>query len=106
MNYLSIEEAISDLRQRGYSIDFSAETEMVCLYCGEMDMRFDPAEFQIDEVHRFDCNSSADNNALLYAISDPASGIKGTLLDALGATSCLLIQHTTAIVQALSLATR
>lgn len=86
-NYLSLADALSDLRQKGYEADFSAEREAVCLYCGEFDMRLDPTEFHVDEVHRFYCSSGHDDNSILYAISDPASGIKGTLVDSFG-TSC------------------
>ena len=88
-NYLSLADALSDLRQRGYEADFSAETETDCLYCGEFDMRLDPTEFCVDEVHRFYCSPGSEDNSTLYAISDPASGIKGTLLDSLE-TSCRL----------------
>lgn len=89
-NYITLAEALSDLKKRGYDADFTAETETVCLYYGELDMRLDPEEFQIDEVYRFDCNSINDNNAILYAISDPASGVKGILVDSLITTSCSL----------------
>ena len=82
-NYVSLADALSDLKKRGYDADFTAETETVCLYCGELDMRLDPEEFHIDEVYRFDCTTGHDDNAILYVISDPASGVKGTLVDAL-----------------------
>lgn len=86
-NYLSLADALSDLRQKGYEADFSAETESVCLYCGEFDMRLDPTEFCVDEIHRFYCSDGVDENSTIYAISDPASGIKGTLVDS-PETSC------------------
>ena len=89
-NYESLAAALSDLKERGYNADFTAETETVCLYCGELDMRLDPEEFKVDEVYRFDCNSIHDENAILYAISDPASGIKGILIDSLVTGSCNL----------------
>ncbi|MBV4355861.1 phosphoribosylpyrophosphate synthetase [Pinibacter aurantiacus] len=89
-NYLSLADALSDLKQRGYDIDFAAETESVCLYSGELDMRLDPDEFHVDEVYRFDCNAIQDNNSILYAISAPVSGVKGTLVDSIGTFSCNL----------------
>jgi hypothetical protein len=89
-NYESIAAALSDLKERGYNADFTAETETVCLYCGELDMRLDFQEYRIDEVHRFDCNSVHNENTVLYAISDPASGAKGVLIDSSGADSCSL----------------
>ncbi len=86
-NYISLNDALSDLRQRGYETDFAAETETDCLYCGEFDMRLDPEEFKVEEVYRFDCSSGSEQDAILYAISDPASGIRGTLVDS-SSTSC------------------
>ena len=89
-NYESLAAALSDLKERGYNADFTAETETVSLYCGELDMRLDSNEFHVDEMYRFDCNSIHDETAVLYAISDPASGVKGILVDSSGADSCSL----------------
>jgi hypothetical protein len=80
-NYESVIEALSDLRQRGYVADFATDTN--CLYCGDLDIRLNPEEFNIDEVYRFEGDSSPDDNTILYAITSTA-GIKGTLLDAYG----------------------
>ena len=86
-NYESLAAALSDRKERGYNADFTAETESVGLYCGELDMRLDPDEFHVDEMYRFDCNSIHNENAVLYAISDPVSGVKGVLVDSSGADS-------------------
>jgi hypothetical protein len=75
--------------------------KLLALYCGELDMRLDPDEFHVDEMYRFDCNSIHDETAVLYAISDPASGVKGVLVDSSGADSCSL---NFGIVQKLNLA--
>jgi hypothetical protein len=91
-NYPSLADALADLRERGYDADFAIETESVCLYCGELDMRLDPDEFHVDEVYSFDCSIKQDNNFLLYAISSPASGVKGTLVGSIGTFSCDLSQ--------------
>ena len=100
-NYESLAAALSDLKERGYNADFTVETETVSLYCGELDMRLDPDEFHVDEMYRFDCNSIHDETAVLYAISDPASGVKGILVDSSGADPCSLNFR---IVQKLNLA--
>lgn len=88
--YLSLTDALADLKQRGYAADFTAETDALCLYSGEFDTRLDPREFHVDECYRFDCHSSYNSNAVLYAISVPASGVRGTLIDETGALSCSL----------------
>lgn len=89
--YISLADALADLKQRGYEADFTAETDTLCLYGGEFDTRLDPREFHVDECHRFDCNSYYTSNVVLYAISVPASGVRGTLIDETGALSCSLV---------------
>lgn len=83
-NYDFLVDALSDLKSRGYESDFA--TEHFCLYCGDLDMRLDPEEFHVDEVYRFEDNSSPDDSSVLYAISSPL-GVKGTLVDGYGAYS-------------------
>ncbi|OQP40956.1 hypothetical protein A4H97_15235 [Niastella yeongjuensis] len=81
-NYETLADALSDLRGRGYNADFA--TESVCLYCGDLDLRLDPEDFHIDEVHRFEGNCKPEENTVLYAIS-ASSGVRGTLVDPYGA---------------------
>lgn len=83
-NYESFVDALDDLKKRGYDADFLTET--VCLYCGDLDIRLNPEQFNVDEVYRFEGESSPDDNAVLYAISS-STGVKGTLVDGYGAYS-------------------
>ena len=83
-NYESIADALDDLRKRGYEADF--ETQSPCLYCSDLDLRLIEEEFHVDEVYRFEEDSNPDSNAVVYAISSSA-GIKGTIVDGLGASS-------------------
>lgn len=80
-NYDSLIDALDDLKKRGYEADFATQT--VCLYCGDLDIRLNPEEFNVDEVYRFEGESNPDDSAVVYAISSSA-GIKGTLVDAYG----------------------
>ena len=80
-NYDSLVDALSDLRQRGYEADFA--TESFCLYCGELDIRLNPEAFHVDEVYRFEGDSSPDDTSVLYAISSSV-GLRGTLVDGYG----------------------
>ena len=80
-NYVSLVDALNDLKKRGYEADF--ETEPACIYCGALDLRLYPEEFSVDEVHRFEEDSNPDDNSVLYAISSYA-GTKGTLVDGYG----------------------
>ena len=81
-NYETLAGALSDLRTRGYNADFT--TESVCLYCGDLDLRLDPEDFNVDEVHRFEDNCKPEENTVLYAIS-ASTGVRGTLVDPYGA---------------------
>jgi hypothetical protein len=81
-NYESLTDALADLRDRGYVADFATDT--VCLYCGELDIRLNPEEFHIDELYRFEGDSTPDDSAVVYAISS-STGVKGVLVDGYGA---------------------
>jgi hypothetical protein len=83
-NYESLVDALSDLKERGYEADF--ETASFCLYCGDLDIRLNPEAFNVDEVYRFEGDSSPDDNAIVYAISSN-TGVKGTLVDGYGTYS-------------------
>jgi hypothetical protein len=83
-NYVSLTDALDDLRKRGYEADF--ETQSPCLYCSDLDLRLIEEEFNIDEVYRFEADSDPGSNAVVYAISSSA-GIKGTIVDGLGASA-------------------
>jgi hypothetical protein len=80
-NYNSLTDALNGLKERGYVADFGTDT--VCLYCGEIDIRFHPEEFQVDEVYHFEGNSNPQDRSVLYAITS-STGIKGTLTDTSG----------------------
>jgi hypothetical protein len=83
-SYESLVDALEDLKQRGYEADFEAET--ACLYCGDLDLRLNPEQFNVDEIYRFEGDSNPDDNAVVYAISS-TTGVKGTLVDGYGAYS-------------------
>jgi hypothetical protein len=86
-NYTSVGDALDDLRKRGYDADF--ETQSFCLYCGDLDLRLnegESGEFNVDEVYRFEGDSSAGNNAAVYAISS-AAGVKGIIVEGPGASA-------------------
>ena len=83
-NYDSLIDALEDLRKRGYDSDFATQT--VCLYCGDLDLRLNPEQFNVDEVYRFEGNSNPDDASVLYAISS-STGVKGTLVDGYGTYS-------------------
>lgn len=80
-SYESVIDALADLKQRGYNLDFIKEP--ACLYCYVFDLWLTPEQFNVDEVHRFEENSDPGDNCVVYAISS-YSGMKGTLVDSFG----------------------
>lgn len=77
----TLSEAINSLKQRGYDSDFNLHPEWI--ECVPMNLKLDPAQFHVDEVHRFEGMTNPDDSSVLYAISTP-QGVKGILVDAYG----------------------
>ena len=83
-SYDTLVEAVSDLRQRGYTEDFNIKTNHV--ECAALAPQLNPEEFTIEEFYRFEGFSDPDDNSIVYAISS-AQGFKGILVDAYGTYS-------------------
>jgi len=77
-NYESPDDALSDLRKKGYEADF--ETDPFCLYCSDLDLRLNPEAYHVDQRLRLDNPSHPNESEVVYAIST-YTGIKGTLVD-------------------------
>ncbi len=77
----SLVAALSDLRSRGYTIDFNLQEN--CIVCGEHNLSLEPEEFEIDETYRFEGMNDPDDSSILYAISSK-HGHKGVLVNAYG----------------------
>ncbi|HZX73820.1 MAG TPA: phosphoribosylpyrophosphate synthetase, partial [Cyclobacteriaceae bacterium] len=78
----TLQEAIKQLKIKGYENDFNLHPEWI--ECRPLNLKFGPEEFHIDEVHRFEGMTDPDDSAVLYAVSS-AGGLKGLLVDAYGA---------------------
>lgn len=76
-NYESLDEALSDLKKKGYEDVFV--TQSFCLYGIDPGMRLDPEDFHVDEIDRVEGNLNPGDTATIYAISSYAE-IKGTLV--------------------------
>ncbi|HET7360736.1 MAG TPA: phosphoribosylpyrophosphate synthetase [Salinimicrobium sp.] len=78
----TLSEVINRLRtEDGYSEDFNLLDEHIELK--SVRERFNPDEFHVDEVYRFEGISNPDDNSILYAIHTN-SGRKGVLVDGYG----------------------
>ena len=77
--YDTVSAAVNGLRQRGYTIDFNLEEN--CITCA--DDKFNPDEFEITEVHRFEGDSDPADEAVVYGIASK-TGLKGVLVNGYG----------------------
>ncbi len=88
-SYDTITEAISDLKARGYALDFNLQVN--ALQCFSPDINLTPEEFEIKEIYRFEGDSNPDDEEIIYAIEskDGHRGVfvngYGTSADAVGA---------------------
>jgi hypothetical protein len=81
-SYDSLVDALTALRQQGYTEDFNLERN--CLACRAGQFKVFHDEFEIDKYFRFEGASNPDDQSILYAISSPKHGIKGVLVNAYG----------------------
>jgi hypothetical protein len=77
--YDTVTEAVNGLKKRGFSLDFNLKEN--CLVCHEH--KFDPADFEIVEVYRFEGNTDPADEAVVYAIQS-VDGQKGVLVSGYG----------------------
>ena len=80
--YDTVTDAVNGLKQRGFSLDFNLQEN--CLICHEG--RFNPDEFEITEVYRFEGNTDPADAAVVYGIAS-VNGLKGVLVNGFGASA-------------------
>ena len=78
----TLSEAIAALRKDGYTEDFNLKEN--CIDCQQGKHRLSPHQFHIDKFFRFEGMTNPDDQTILYAISAPELGLKGTLVNAYG----------------------
>ena len=80
-SYDTMTEALDDLRQRGFVLDFNLQKN--CITCSQEEMQLSPHEFHIREVYRFEGDSNPSDEEVVYAI-ESKDGKKGVLVNAFG----------------------
>jgi hypothetical protein len=78
-HYATVSEALTDLRKKGFTVDFNLEEN--CIVCNTG--KFNPDEFEIAEVYRYEGNSDPADEATVYGI-ESTSGVKGVLVTSYG----------------------
>ncbi|MEO8588239.1 MAG: phosphoribosylpyrophosphate synthetase [Flavobacteriales bacterium] len=89
--YSTLSEAVNDLQRRGYTDDLVLAER--CLVCDARSLSLDPADFHIDELHRFEGNSDPEDQSIVYAIRSDKHGLKGILVNAYGPDASSLTQE-------------
>lgn len=80
--YDTVSEAVNGLKKRGFTLDFNLKEN--CIVCHEH--KFDPDDFEIVEVYRFEGNSDPADEAVVYGIQSN-KGHKGVLVNGYGPSS-------------------
>jgi hypothetical protein len=75
-SYATVSEALADMKRRGFTIDFNVELKG----------NWNPHNLLIVEVHRFEGQTSSDDEAVIYGI-ETAKGNKGVLVNGYGISS-------------------
>ncbi|MDB5010052.1 MAG: hypothetical protein JWR67_2206 [Mucilaginibacter sp.] len=81
-HYATITEAIEQLREQGYTLDFNLEKNR--LKVGEQEYTAD--NFEIVDMYRYEGPSDPADEAIVYALASK-SGVKGILVSGYGATT-------------------
>lgn len=83
-SYDTVSEAMTDLKNLGYNIDFSILTEKECLICHRTNATLSPEDFEIDHIYRFEGDSDPGDEMIVYAISSTNNDLKGIVVNAYG----------------------
>ena len=79
--YLTMAEAMNDLKRRGFTADFEPIGKM--LHAAGSERTFQPDELTIVEHHRFEGASDPEEMAVVYVL-EARDGTRGVLIDAYG----------------------
>ena len=77
--YDTVTEAVNGMKKRGFTIDFNLDEN--CISCQEG--KFEPENFEIVEVYRFEGDSDPADEAVVYGIQS-STGLKGVLVNGYG----------------------
>ena len=81
----TVSEVLTHLKEEGYTVDFNLRDD--CLMGPGDALQLYPNEFLVDKHYRFEGMSDPGDEAVVYAISSPRHGVKGTLVNGYGISS-------------------
>src|SRR4051812_11006229 len=80
--YDTLLDALNDLKQRGYTIDFNLAFDHV--KCNETGVCLSPLQFEITEYYRFEGISNPEDSSVIFGIQSKDGKMKGVLVSAYG----------------------
>lgn len=81
-SYETISEALTDLRSKGYTLDFNLSFNQ--LMCRDQAICLHPEDFEITARYRFEGDSNPDDEDVLYVVESKDGKLKGTITSAYG----------------------
>ena len=81
-NYDTVVAALKGLKAKGYTLDFNIAFDKIT--CNENGLCFNPHEFEITAVYRFEGDTNPADEDIVYAIESKDGNIKGSLTSAYG----------------------
>lgn len=81
--YDTLSQAVEALKEEGYREDLHLKSN--CVECRARGFEMLTADFEVDQVYRFEGDSNPADASVLYAISSEKYNLKGLLIDAYGA---------------------
>ena len=80
----TVTEALVYLRGEGYTVEFSlADGHLTC----DSTMHCPVTEANVDRLFRFEGDSDPGDEMVVFALRDPATGVKGTLASGFGSAA-------------------
>ena len=81
-HYATVSEAIEQLKNQGYTLEFSLKQD----HFVTGDKEYPAEDFEITDLYRYEGPSDPGDEAVVYALSSPA-GVKGTLVTGYGVST-------------------
>ncbi len=80
--YDTVVGALQGLKTKGFTVNFNIAFDKII--CSDNKTCFNPDEFEIVEVHRFEGNSNPADEDVVYAVESKDGNIRGVLTSAFG----------------------
>ncbi len=83
-NYHTISDAVNNLFQEGYTIDYTTEAGEVCCADHLSLIKLPGDDFEIDKIYRFQQRKSLNGETVVMAVSSPGQKVKGLMVNVYG----------------------